>query len=77
MEVKNVKSYKNSELILNHDGSIYHLHLRPENIARTIITVGDPERVDQVSKYFDSIDFKQQKENLKLTQALYLIKEFL
>ena len=51
------KVIKNSELILNRDGSIYHLHLRPENIARTIITVGDPERVDQVSKHFDSIDF--------------------
>ena len=59
------KVIKNSELILNRDGSIYHLHLRPENIARTIITVGDPERVDQVSKHFDSIDFKQQKREFK------------
>jgi uridine phosphorylase len=59
------KVIKNSELILNRNGSIYHLHLRPENIARTIITVGDPERVDQVSKYFDSIDFKQQKREFK------------
>ena len=47
------KVIKNSELILNRDGSIYHLHLRPENIARSIITVGDRERVDQVLKHFD------------------------
>jgi len=38
----------NSELILNPDGSIYHLHLRPEQVATTIITVGDPERVKTV-----------------------------
>lgn len=41
-------SIKQSELILNPDGSIYHLHLRPEDLATTIITVGDPDRVDQV-----------------------------
>ena len=67
------KVIKNSELILNRDGSIYHLHLRPENIARTIITVGDPERVDQVSKYFDSIDFKQQKREFNDFYASFII----
>ena len=46
-------SIKQSELILNEDGSIYHLHLRPEHLAPTGITVGDPDRVAQVSKYFD------------------------
>lgn len=46
-----------SEFILNEDGSIYHLNLRPENIADTIITVGDPERVEKITKYFDSVDF--------------------
>ncbi|MEM9837318.1 MAG: nucleoside phosphorylase [Bacteroidota bacterium] len=50
-----------SELILNPDGSIYHLHLRPEQVADTIITVGDPDRVHAVSKYFDRIDEKVQK----------------
>lgn len=49
-----------SELILNPDGSIYHLHLRPEHLANTIITVGDPERVGEISKYFDRIEFKIQ-----------------
>ena len=47
----------NSELILNEDGSIYHLKLKPENIANTILTVGDPERVKEISKHFDAIDF--------------------
>lgn len=50
-----------SELILNSDGSIYHLNLLPEDIANTIITVGDPERVGDVSKYFDSIELKKGK----------------
>ncbi len=50
-----------SELILNPDGSIYHLSLRPEEIANTIILVGDQDRVPKVSKYFDRIDFKKHK----------------
>ena len=50
-----------SELILNADGSIYHLNLLPEDIATTIITVGDPERVVEVSKHFDTIDVKKGK----------------
>ena len=44
-----------SELILNSDGSIYHLHLKPGEVASTIITVGDPDRVAEVSRYFDLI----------------------
>jgi uridine phosphorylase len=47
-----------SELILNPDGSIYHLHLHPENIADDIILVGDPGRVATISAYFDQVDFK-------------------
>jgi uridine phosphorylase len=47
-----------TELILNPDGSIYHLHLKPEHIAPLIIFVGDPERVGEVSKYFDSIEHR-------------------
>jgi uridine phosphorylase len=50
-----------SELIINPDGSIYHLHLKPEHLASTVFTVGDPDRVGLVSKYFDQIDFKTQK----------------
>lgn len=50
-----------SELILNADGSIYHLNLLPEDIATTIITVGDPNRVSDVSDYFDHIELKKGK----------------
>ena len=50
-----------SELILNADGSIYHLNLLPEDIATTIITVGDPDRVGDVSKYFDEVELKKGK----------------
>ncbi|HWK08183.1 MAG TPA: nucleoside phosphorylase [Puia sp.] len=49
-----------SELIINNRGAIYHLDLRPEELATTIITVGDPDRVGAVSKHFDSIEHKAQ-----------------
>ncbi|NJM24716.1 MAG: nucleoside phosphorylase, partial [Bacteroidia bacterium] len=49
-----------SELIINKRGAVYHLNLRPEEIASTIITVGDPDRVRVVSKYFDTVEYKQQ-----------------
>ena len=49
-----------SEFIINEDGSIYHLHLKPEHISDTIITVGDPGRVAEISKHFDSIEYRMQ-----------------
>lgn len=49
-----------SELILTPSGAVYHLNLRPEDLAHFVITVGDPDRVKEVSKYFDRIDFKTQ-----------------
>lgn len=49
-----------SELILNPDGSVFHLHLLPHQISDTIILVGDPSRVDMVSNNFDRIDYKVQ-----------------
>ena len=50
-----------SELILNQDGSVYHLNLLPEDIADTIIFVGDQERVPLVSRHFDGIEIKKGK----------------
>ena len=50
-----------SELVLNQDGSIYHLDLLPENIADTIILVGDQGRVEKISKLFDVIEYSGQK----------------
>lgn len=49
-----------SELIINERGAVYHLDLKPEEIAGTIITVGDPDRVREVSKYFEKIEVKRQ-----------------
>jgi len=47
-----------SELIINSRGAVYHLDLRPEELASTVITVGDPDRVEEVSKHFDHIEYK-------------------
>jgi len=60
-----------SELILNADGSIYHLNLKPGNIADTIITVGDQDRVEQVTAFFDEIIFSTQKREFKTQTGYY------
>ena len=64
-------SLKASELILNKDGSIYHLNLLPHQLADTIITVGDPERVPQITKYFEKVEFTRQKREFKIQTGLY------
>ncbi|HEY0900302.1 MAG TPA: phosphorylase, partial [Sphingobacteriaceae bacterium] len=56
-----MKPISETDLILNADGSIYHLNLLPEDLAETVITVGDPDRVGEVSKYFDRIELKKGK----------------
>ncbi|MCA6423149.1 MAG: nucleoside phosphorylase [Flavobacterium sp.] len=61
---------QSSELILNPDGSVYHLNLKPENIARDIIFVGDQNRVEKITQFFDSIEFSAQKREFK-TQTGY------
>jgi len=67
-----------SELVLNDDGSVYHLNLLPEDIADKIILVGDPDRVPKVSKYFDKVEIKKKtKENFIPTPELCVVKEFL
>ena len=48
-----------SELIINDRGAIYHLDLRPEELATTVLTVGDPDRVAKVSQHFDSIEHRR------------------
>ena len=54
-----------SELILNPDGSVYHINLKPEHVADNIIFVGDPARVDKIARYFDHIEFSTQKREFK------------
>jgi uridine phosphorylase len=56
---------QHSELIINNDGSIFHLHLKPEQISENIILVGDPERVDTIASNFDGIDFSIQNREFK------------
>lgn len=56
---------KSSELILNPDGSVYHLNLKPEHIAHDIIFVGDQNRVEKITQFFDSIEFSTQKREFK------------
>lgn len=53
--------FSEADLILNNDGSIYHLNLKPEHVAEDIILVGDPERVARISQHFSSIEFEIQK----------------
>jgi uridine phosphorylase len=60
-----------SELILNPDGSVYHLNLKPENIAHDIIFVGDQDRVSKITKHFDSIEFSTQKREFKTETGIY------
>lgn len=60
-----------SELILNPDGSVYHLNLKPEHIAHDIIFVGDQDRVAKITKHFDSIEFSTQKREFKTQTGTY------
>jgi uridine phosphorylase len=63
--------FGSSELILNADHSVYHLNLFPQDLAKTVITVGDPDRVKKVSRYFDKIEYKKGKREF-LTHTGYL-----
>lgn len=62
---------KQSELILNPNGSVYHLNLKPENIANDIIFVGDQFRVEKVAAHFNSIEFTTQKREFKTITGNY------
>ena len=54
--MSNKRTIPTSELIINGDGSVFHLHLRPEQLADRVFLVGDPARVDMVASRFDSIE---------------------
>lgn len=56
--MKSMNRIEESELIINKRGAVYHVDLRPEELAETIITVGDPFRVEKVSRYFDVIEHR-------------------
>lgn len=60
-----------SELIINSDGSVFHLHLRPEELADKVILVGDPGRVDMVAKYLTDIEFRHQSREFVSTTGKF------
>ena len=66
-----MEKIKESELIINPDGSVYHLNVRPQDIANDIIFVGDQFRVEAITKYFDTIEFETQKREFKTQTGTY------
>ncbi len=60
-----------SELILNPDGSVYHINLKPGEVAQDIIFVGDQNRVEKITKHFDAIEFSTQKREFKTQTGIY------
>lgn len=66
-----MEKIKSSELIINPDGSVYHINLKPEHIANDVIFVGDQYRVDEVAKFFDTIEFETQKREFKSKVGTY------
>jgi uridine phosphorylase len=65
-----------SELILNSDGTIFHLHIKPENLADRILLVGDQARVDAVALFFDSIEFSNQNREFRTVTGTYKGRRF-
>ena len=66
-----------SELIINDDGSVFHIHLRPDMLRDKIIFVGDPGRVDMVASYFDSIDYDVQSREFHAIAGTYKGKQLM
>lgn len=65
------KHFAESELLINADGSIFHLHLRPEQLADKVILVGDPERVPVVAQHFDQKEFELQSREFHTITGSY------
>ena len=65
------KSFPASELIINSDGSCFHLHLRPEQLADRVVLVGDPARVNTVANHFDSIECEVQSREFHTITGTY------
>ncbi|MBN2167458.1 MAG: nucleoside phosphorylase [Marinilabiliaceae bacterium] len=65
------KHIEESELILNDDGSVFHLHLKPGEISDTIILVGDPARVKMIAGFFDSVELTRQNREFHTITGVY------
>lgn len=66
-----MKHFAESELIINNDGSCFHLHLRPEHLADKVILVGDPARVNTVANHFDSIECEVSSREFHTITGMY------
>ena len=71
-----MEKIKSSELIINPDGSVFHLHLRPEHLADTVILVGDPGRVELVASFFDEVECTISNREFVTTTGTYNGKRF-
>jgi len=67
----NVKPIPSSELIINDDGSVFHLHIKPEDLADIVIMMGDPERVHAISAFFDTIEVERQSREFHTVTGTY------
>lgn len=66
-----LRHFPASELMINNDGSIFHLHIRPEQLADRVILVGDPERVSLVANHFDNTEFEVQSREFHTITGTY------
>ena len=66
-----MKRISESELIINGDGSVFHLHIRPEQLSNKIVMMGDPDRVDLTASMFDSLEFKTQSREFKVATGIF------
>jgi len=71
MKNRKIMRIPESELIINPDGSVFHLHLRPEELADTVILVGDPGRVDIIESYLSDIEFRHESREFVSTTGKY------
>ncbi|MEG1861233.1 MAG: nucleoside phosphorylase [Bacteroidaceae bacterium] len=72
-----MKIFEASELIINNDGSVFHLHLQPQQLADKIILVGDPDRVSTVSTHFESIECENKSREFHSCTGLYKDKRIM
>lgn len=66
-----MRKIASSELIINEDGSVFHLHIKPEQLADTVVLVGDPSRVDMVASYFDAVECDIQSREFHTVTGTY------
>lgn len=67
---------KDSELIINEDGSIFHLHIKPHELAQTVILVGDPGRVEMLASFFENVKYQGQNREFVFKTGTFKGKEF-